>query len=607
MLFSNAVLSGLLLTSCFLGFEAPEETESINESGRVSHVTLYRNQAMVTRSIAITAGAGNREVIVGDLPENVVTDSLFAEGSADIEIRAVQFRTRAVGASPREEVRKLQDAIVALQDDLELNQKNIEIAASKARYLDLLEKTVAPADPSELSLEAADLERMSLFLFEQRDLIAPQQIGLNRKNRDLKQQLELLQRQMGEITSGSTKTVREAVLFVSKADDSKQTIRLNYLVNNCGWSPTYAIRADGDRVSAKLDYNGLIYQMSGEHWKNVELTLSTASPALSATGPGLAPLRVTLIAPGQDNQNEFRNATKMQIGAIVSKQKAAVMGNLYATNNRDFNDSNWSINEAADQWACVEIAGNSGVVDNLRAELLLLTDEPSLAYQLSNNVTLTSRSSKQMVRIVSTDLPSRFYHVATPVLTSYVYREAEVTNNCSEDLLAGPISVYLDEKFVGRGEIPTVARGQTFVVGFGADPQLRTRRELVEKLDGINGGNRELKFNYRLVVENFKETPTDIRLIDRIPTSKGNDNIRITRNDFSSDLSDDKLYQRVEKPEGILRWDVTVPASATVNDAHVIEYSYTVEYDRNYVVSLPGTMNQQKLEFEQLQRVRTVR
>ena len=606
MFFSNLVLTSVLLGSSVMSAGVNEGVIIESRTGEVSNVTLYRNQAMVTRTIDINAGPGNSEVVIGDLPENVIADSLFAEGSAGIEVRAVQFRTRAVGESPREEVRQLQEQIVLVQDKIQLCQKNSELANSRALYLDQLEQTVAPEDPSDLSLEATDLERMTLFLFEQRELIAPKQIELAKEQRDLKQQLNLLQRQLGEITNGATKTVREAVLFVTKADDSPQQVRLNYLVNNCGWSPTYTIRSEENWDDAKLDYNGLIYQMSGEDWSNVSLTLSTASPALSAAAPGLAPLRVTLVQSGK-GQALFQKATKMQIGEIVSKQQAALRGNLNATNLGDFNESNWSINEAADQWACVELVGDSRAVDDLRTELGSITQQPSLTYQLQNKVTLKSRNNRQMVRIVSTSLPSQFYHVATPVLSNYVYREAELTNDSSEDLLAGPISVYLGDKFVGRGEIPTVARGQTFVVGFGADPQLRTRRELVEKKDGINGGNRELKFDYRLVVENFKNEAVEIRLIDRMPTSMNNANIRITQNDFSTHLSDDKLYQRVEKPEGILRWEISVPANATVNAAHVIEYSYTVEYDRKFVVSLPGSLNQQKREFEQLQKYRTVR
>ncbi len=581
--------------------------------GRVSHVTLYRDQAMVTRTIEIDGEAGNREVVVGNLPENIVSDSLFAEGSAEVEVRAVQFRSRAVGDSPREEVRQLQTQIQSVQDQIQLNQKNTEILTKQAAYLDQLEGFVAPTATTELSqgvLDAEALERITKFSFEQREKIAQRQVELAKTARDLNDELTLLQRQLGEITNGSNKTVREAVLFLSKSDDQPHEVRLNYLVNDCGWSPTYTVRSGGDRTTAKLEYNGLIHQMSGEDWQNVSLSLSTASPALAAAGPGLAPLRVTLIGgAGQQAQQsvQFANPTKGQLEQIVSKQQMAARANLNATNRIDMYESNWSLNDAANEFACVEMVGETTVVKNLKAEIEKMTDEPSLTYQLASSVSLPSRNNRQMVRIISTDLPSQFYHVATPVLTSYVYREAEITNDCTEDLLGGPIMVYLDDKFVGRGEIPTVARGQTFVVGFGADPQLRSRRELAEKTDGINGGNRELQFEYRLVIENFKDDATAIRIVDRMPTSSDEADIRVTTKRFSDELSTDEMYERVEKPEGILRWDIDVPAKAIAETARMITYSYSVEYDRNYVVSLPDSLNQLKQDFERLQRVRSIR
>ena len=127
---------------------------------------------------------------------------------------------------------------------------------------------------------------------------------------------------------------------------------------------------------------------------------------------------------------------------------------------------------------------------------------------------------------MKTDLDSEFYHVATPVLTSYVFREAELLNDSGQDLLAGPITVYLDGRYVGRTEIPTVARGEVFVVGFGADPQLRARRELAEKSEGTQGGNRELSITYRLVVENFKQDAMAVRIFDRLPHSETEDRHR---------------------------------------------------------------------------------
>ena len=62
-------------------------------------------------------------------------------------------------------------------------------------------------------------------------------------------------------------------------------------------------------------------------------------------------------------------------------------------------------------------------------------------------------------------------------------------------------------------QIPTTASGQRLVIGFGADQQVRTRRELVDKFDELQGGNRQLKFVYRLVLSNFKDQPVTVRLI----------------------------------------------------------------------------------------------
>ena len=210
------------------------------------------------------------------------------------------------------------------------------------------------------------------------------------------------------------------------------------------------------------------------------------------------------------------------------------------------------------------------------------------------------------MRIVQSELPSGSYHIATPILTSYVFREAELTNNSREDLLAGPITVYLDNKFVGRGEIPTVARGQTFVVGFGADPQLRARRELADRTEGVNGGNRELQFAYRVVIENFKEEPTEIRVVERLPKSVAAD-IRVTLADGLQDsLSSDKVYRRTERPQGILRWDIEAPARSIAENARMIDYAYTVEYDRKYKIAVSSSTAQLE-QFKQLQRGRAKR
>ena len=149
--------------------------------------------------------------------------------------------------------------------------------------------------------------------------------------------------------------------------------------------------------------------------------------------------------------------------------------------------------------------------------------------------------------------------------------------------------------------------GKRLSSGFGADPQLRARRELVDKQDGVQGGNRETKFEYRLVVENFAKDKTLVRVLDRLPHAENGEDIRVTLGETSDPISADKLYQREERPMGILRWEIEAPAQAAGENARLIKYHYKVEYDRQFVVSLPEAKQSLQEEFERLQRGRQKR
>jgi len=608
--------------------------------GRVTDVTLYRGQALVTRAVPIEGDSGSMEVVVGNLPEQIVPNSLFAEGGDAVEIRAARFRTRAVGEEPREEVRKLDQEILDVQRQIDLTTKRQALLGKRTEYLGKLEGFVAPTAHGDLAkgvLDAEALERVTTFTFAQHEKIAEEEVALAKQSHDLQEQRELLQRKRGEITAGASKTQREAVLFLQKQAAGPAEVRLNYLVNSCGWSPAYMMRSGADREQVRIEYNALIQQLTGEDWTDVKLTLSTASPALSATGPGLAPFHVKLnrgddpfgvaanppSAPTQTPQPAQQAQTPPManfLGRGLSKGQVLEQLQGLKTRRSEFanagnnavmfderNRINWSLNDVAYGLQQLEINGDATTLSVLRNEKSDGDNGPSLSYELRGAVSLASRSDQQMVRIMQADMESRFYHVAVPVLTPYVFREAELKNSAEEDLLAGPITVYLDGRFVGQGEIPTVARGQTFVVGFGADPRLRTRRELADKRDGVQGGNRVTRFDYRIVVENFSNEVTPVRVIDRIPHAENGQDIRVTLDNIKDPISKDKLYQREERPMGILRWDIEVPANASGESARLVEYQYTIEYDRQFVVSLPESKQRLQEEFERLQRDRQKR
>ena len=610
----------VVFSAVFMGVATPSAWAAAPEAkpvaGKVVQVTLYRGQAMVTRVVPVEGGKGGAEVVVGDLPEQVMPETLFAEGNEGVDIRAVRFRTRAVGEEPREEVRKLDDQIEAANEELKANEKQQQVVAKQIAYLDQMESFAVPTAKTDLArgfLDAKALEQITQFSFKQREAIAEKSLELERAAKEINKRLALLQRQRGELTAGAQKAVREAVLFVEKTGDGPETVRLNYLVGGCGWSPTYTFRAGKDRKEVEVELSALIQQMSGENWTNVSLVLSTASPALSAAGPGLGPFQVSLAPAGQVGRMSEKDVLS-QIEAIRGRQSAAIAQTRNAMKLEEAITSSWTANTAANDYQSIELAVGKDVLRTAAPSHDV--EGPSLSYPLPNGVSLASRADQQMVRIMRTSFKSDFYYVAVPVLTSYVYREAELTNSGSDDLLGGPINVYLEGRFVGRGEIPTVARGQTFVVGFGADPQARAQRELVSRTEAVQGGNRELSFRYRLVVENFKNEAIALRLFDRMPYNDRPNEMQIKLGEMKDALSSDELYLRTERPKNLLRWDIEIPAAAIGQKARIIEYGYSVAFDRQLAVSVPGAAQpgqpaaapaEQMMEFERMQRSKLTR
>jgi hypothetical protein len=106
-----------------------------------------------------------------------------------------------------------------------------------------------------------------------------------------------------------------------------------------------------------------------------------------------------------------------------------------------------------------------------------------------------------------------------------------------------------------------------------------------------------------LVIENYSNHKAMVRLQDRLPYAGMTQDVRVTLVD-TPDLSSDPLYLQLDRPKGILRWDIEVPANASGQKARIVEYGYKAEFDRNYVLATPATGKTPMLQiqFEEQQR-----
>ncbi len=374
-------LLGLLAVAASASAAGPAPAVPSTE-GRVTAVTLYRGQALVTRTVAVEGPAGSQELVVAGLPEQIVPDSLYAEAGEALEIRAVRFRVRAVGEEPREEVRALEEKMEELREKLQVNEKERQVATAQSGYLDKMEAFTVQTGHTDLArgfLDAGALEKLTTFAFAQREALNTKIVALDKAAKEINKELQLLQRKHDELTSRHQKAVREAVIFLEKAKDDKESLRLNYLVGNCGWSPTYTVRAGKDRKEMGLECSALITQLTGEDWTGVKLTLSTASPALSASSPGLAPLPIALVAAPQSARLSDREVLEQAQSIKGRKQSYLAQQRAAMTFEENF-DSSWGVNTVATECQTLELATGKDILNMPGTPRE--GEGPSLTYQL---------------------------------------------------------------------------------------------------------------------------------------------------------------------------------------------------------------------------------
>jgi uncharacterized protein (TIGR02231 family) len=546
-------------------------------TGTISKVTVYRGQALVTRTISVDLSPGASELIVKDLPAMIVPESIYAQTSDDTKVLSVRYREKAVSEDTRQEVKQLDEQIEDVQHKLkyaESEHKNLD--AQWQMYEKLKDFTIA-ATSSDLGrglLTFEPLNNLTELIEKKGGEYFKQKMELEDKIDGLKKEQDLLGRKRGELVAGQSRTEREAVLFISGSGGKKVSIELNYLVGGANWQQQYNLRANPEKSNVLIEYNAVVNQTSGEDWDGVTLSLSTAEPTMVAAAPVLEPMFVALSMPAQTQQagsqpffgaaqaRQYQESRKANIKKGIAANTEL---NELAINNQTFflNAGQKELQEFQRQMA--EISRVEGI---------------SVTYDLPGRLTLPSRSDQQLVTIASITAKADFTLIATPLLTDYVYLQADLLNDSQTVLLPGQASMFRDGQFVGRSRLPQVTIGERFTAGFGIDSQVQVARELENKKTRIQGGNRIDTYDYRIALSNYKNKPVELQLLDRLAYTDDS-SIKIELEKTEPQLSTNSEYLRTARKKGILRWDLKLAPNTIDQDATVVKYSFTMEYDRN--------------------------
>ncbi|MFM8641618.1 MAG: mucoidy inhibitor MuiA family protein [Phycisphaerales bacterium] len=537
--------------------------QQASDRGAIRAVTLYPDRAAVTREVRVRLEQGLWTVRIPELPASVVQDSLQARvrGSARLlgvefsAARQADFASSPEGAALAGRVRDLRRRVANLAEDraaLEAHEKLVDAVGIRPTAGALTDGAAWPIDLTsvERQLEAVAAEKARIL--EESRRLADAKDAADRE-------LSVAEGQLAA-RGGADRVERAAVVVLSVPESGMAEIDLTYLVGRAGWAPAYAIRSEADRSKVSVEYDAMVVQQTGEDWRDVRLSLSTAEPTRASSPPPVAPWFVDVVVPVP--MSPTTGSVAMDYAPAPAAAKPMEPG---APNEGG------ALGGADVAEKLMELAADADVIDAGIA----------VSFELPRPVTLVSDAAKrQRTRIGTVSPETAFGYVAAPILTERVYLRGTLRNASAFQLLPGRAQVFMGGEFVGETQVPSVAPQGEFRVWFGPDPALSARREVLSKVTGANGlfGGAELTtWNNRITVSNGTGRDVTVEVLDRRPVSR-NEKVEAKLAAATPALSADTAYVTERQPQGILRWDLPVAAGAQGPKAATV--NWTVELVR---------------------------
>jgi len=511
----------------------------------ISSVTLYRGRAAVTRSGTTALTQGLHELRVGPLPEFADLDSVQARVGTGARLLDVKTET-AMRPAPTSDNPRVRAALEAVEEArlalMEIDRRLTNNAASTKLVDSIAAK--AASDASQAFGGALDPEKLRAqiaFIEGERERLTKGAAELTALRVKAVGELQARERALAD-AGGAPPIERFAVVTIAVPAGGDVPVSVTYLVANATWEPAYTVRGDLDAGSLAIEFDAVVRQATGEDWTNTAVVLSTAQPTRAANPRMVAPAYLDLFDPSKPRAAAPSASVRARGGGAVAEMSSAPGAPM---------------EDAAD------FGARAKALENLAADASVGGGGAAVEYRIPRTITATSdASAEQRTRVATIDATPNFTLVAQPLVDADVYLRARFVNESPYILLAGRTRMYLGSDSIGSAAIGEIPVGGELDLWFGKEPRVTARRELVSKKaseSGVFSKSKGLDREYRISLVNTLSRAVEVEVWDRMPVTR-NEQVKVELRDLSPALATDARFVENAKPQGLLKWVVSLPA-----------------------------------------------
>ncbi len=523
-----------LVAALFVAAPVGGRAATLAAKSTITSVTVYSEGAIVTRTAPLDlAATGVTDVTFDQLPAGLGDSSLqvSGQGSAQATILDITTRVAFQTISPNERVKMIEAQLRALNKDLRgLDDRKKLLEAQRVTIGNTEAALFSPASKDVPRPSVAEITSALTFVNEQRARITTDMAALDDQRADLTAKISATQQQLNEIANDSRRSTKSIVVRLDVATAGKLDLTVSYGIDGAKWTPRYDARANSNEKTVALTYQGVVRQNTGEDWKDVSLTLSTARPSLGGSAPKQSPWGLDVYYP---RPAAYPASATTGVGGGLVKLDAFSIGS-----------------RAKDTIYGAAAAAPAPVVyDSAPAQAALEQAATSASFKVTAPATVPSDNTDQKVPIATIALNAVPEYATTPKLRPAAFLTSKVVNSSDFPLLAGEMNVFLDGTFVATDKLETVMSGEKFDLALGADEGIAVKHKRVQRFAedmGLTGRGRRVTYDYLITIQNNKKTAARVVVSDQIPVSR---NEKIVVKQLAPDAKENK-----PTTEGTLKW-----------------------------------------------------
>jgi len=603
-----------VLCSAMASAQKPIFTQSKIESARV-----YTNGAELKHKAMVQIPSGTSEIVITNVANYLNEGTVQISVPKYVTVMSMQFSNAYVEEYDNNEDSPL---VKPVKDELKKKEAEHNLIlnqlSSAKKSVELLDKNQSMSNAQNFSV--TELSKLLDYYSAKRTELNNQIDVLEEKDELMTEEIEKLKNQLSFNASRDT-SISKGKLIINVMSSQAATIPLDisYLSAKAFWNPSYDLRIDKMNAPIQTVFKAQVQQNTGIDWKDVKLSLTSATANQNTKAPELNPWFVDYVTNYAKLKGESADIGLVQSlqgqvpglnistgsgqpglneTTVVLRGVGSINGNvepLYVIDGVPMSSDRFnalSPDEIANvtvvkDAGATAIYGNRGAngviqvttkagmgVSNLENFTDVSESQLSVTYNLEIPYTILSNNKQHSVALKELSIPAEYNYVSVPKYDTSAYLTATIKDYAQYNLLPGEANVIFEGMYVGKTNIRATSSKEGMRLSLGKDDNISITRKKVNDKSGTKmlSSRKQEDVMYEINVRNNKKESISIIVEDQIPISSNTD-IEITLTDKDGATTD------VEK--GKLTWNINLKP----NETKKIRFGYQIKSAKDKAIS----------------------